>query len=214
MTYEKRGGAQQKEKREANDLPDDGGEGSNADERCSTVILIERMGDREKEEIGRLDLRLQASGENQGKIYLNTSEVRAATGFEGEAVGDHGCDCLGLQGRWITVPKGDSGGFFRSVQIKNPTSFFCFGRIRSWFGKGFGSSDGDDLRCGKREVNRRKQRHPAITKNFFFCVNLLFRYRLRSFQRIRKNPANAPANNGVRSSDDREDSGAVFKRKD
>ncbi|KAL6977000.1 hypothetical protein U1Q18_025787 [Sarracenia purpurea var. burkii] len=38
-------------------------------------------------------------------IYRNTSEVRAATGFEGEAVGDHGYDCLGLQGRWITVPK-------------------------------------------------------------------------------------------------------------
>ncbi|KAL6969837.1 hypothetical protein U1Q18_029550, partial [Sarracenia purpurea var. burkii] len=90
--------------------------------------------------------RLQASGENQGKIYLNTSEVRAATGFEGEAVGDHGCDCLGMQGRWITVPKGDSGG-------------------------------------------------------------------LRRFQRIRKKTS-APVNNSVRSSDDREDSGAVFRRKD
>ncbi|KAL6992594.1 hypothetical protein U1Q18_010705, partial [Sarracenia purpurea var. burkii] len=157
--------------------------------------------------------RLQALGENQGKIYLNTSEVRAATGFEGEAVGDHGCDCLGLQRWWITVPKGDSGGCFRSVQIKIPTSFFCVGRLRSWFGKDFGSSDGDDLRGGKHEVNRRKQRHPAITKKEN-CVNLLFRYRLRSFQRVRKNPASAPAIHGVRSSDDGEDSGAVFRRKD
>ncbi|KAL6955212.1 hypothetical protein U1Q18_046745 [Sarracenia purpurea var. burkii] len=55
--------------------------------------------------------------------------------------------------------------------------------------KFFGSSDGDDLRGGKREVDRRKQRRPAIIgekKKEVFCVNLLFRSRLRSFWRARK----------------------------
>ncbi|KAL6982457.1 hypothetical protein U1Q18_044220, partial [Sarracenia purpurea var. burkii] len=109
--------------------------------------------------------------ENQGKIYLNTSEVRAATGFEGEAVGDHGCDCLGMQGRWITVPKGDSGGFFRNL----------------------GSANVLDHR----------------TATTFAAASA----RLRRFQRIRKKTS-APVNNSVRSSDDREDSGVVFRRKD
>ncbi|KAL6977612.1 hypothetical protein U1Q18_026404 [Sarracenia purpurea var. burkii] len=39
----------------------------------------------------------------------------------GEAIGDHGCDCLGLQGRWITVPKGVSGGL-REVEVATAIS--------------------------------------------------------------------------------------------